>query len=46
MKTKKYYLNDPDETEGRELYRSHANVIAKANISVARHKGFSTCLSV
>lgn len=38
MKTKKSYLNDPDETEGRKLYRAHANALAKAQVGIARRK--------
>ena len=36
--TKKMYRDDPDETEGRRLYRSYANALAKAQVSLARRK--------
>ncbi|KKK72022.1 hypothetical protein LCGC14_2908050 [marine sediment metagenome] len=38
MKSKKFYLNDPDETEGRRLYRSYANALARAQVGIARRK--------
>ncbi|NGX42279.1 MAG: hypothetical protein K940chlam7_00557 [Chlamydiae bacterium] len=44
MKTKKDYLNDPDETEGRKLYRSRANALARAQVSLAQRK-VSLCIS-
>ena len=31
-------LNDADETEGRKLYRSRANALARAQVSLARRK--------
>ena len=34
----KAYLNDPDETEGRKLYRSYANALANAQVSMAKRK--------
>lgn len=30
--------DDPDETEGRKLYRGQANYLARAQMSMARRK--------
>lgn len=32
------YRNDPDETEGRRLYRGRANAEARAQLAYERHK--------
>ena len=38
MLTKVQRQADPDETEGRKLYRGHADALAKAQINLARRK--------
>lgn len=35
---KRYWLADPDETEGRALYRGQANARARMDLAMARHK--------
>lgn len=30
--------DDPDETDGRALYRAHANTLARAQVSMARRQ--------
>ena len=45
--------NDPDETEGRSLYRARADAVVRMQDSMARHtaklrmteKAMSTCMS-